>query len=109
MTEGDRIKPGDRVQFAEQDLWWLARAATQDGRYVICTHGSGASTLYTIIDYSEDVRGAMNVIGYGLKIRTKSGPDPAIDEAVEMLSGGWEVSHRNRVGLHVASVVRAAA
>lgn len=48
----------------------------------------------------------MNVIGHGRGIDTISGPDPNIDEAIEMLEAdeGWEISHRNNVPLRITAL-----
>lgn len=70
---------------------------------------------YTIIDWQRQMRGPMNVIGWGLGIFTTSGPDPAIDKAIEMLRPslpfpddepcGFELSHRGEVPLSITRIV----
>lgn len=94
---------GSRLRFDGKRTSWLARAGTQDGRYLLCTCAMFGKVFYTIIDFREQVRGPMNVIGGGLGIFTISGPDPAITDAIERLESneGWEVSHRNRVRLKI--------
>lgn len=108
----------DRLQFDGKRTSWRVRASTENGRYTIATCSVGKHVLYTIIDWHENIRGAMNVSGGGLGIFTRSGPDPEIDGAIEMLEEGirfeeqrdaggpivsdyWTVSHRNRVPLNV--------
>ena len=107
-TTTTRPRPGDRVRFDGKSTSWLARAATRDGRYLLLTASMFGKVYYTIIDWQQDIRGAMNVIGHGLDIFTTSGPDPAIDEAIAKLQGDndwhldqWEISHRNRVSLRI--------
>lgn len=105
-----RPKPGDRVRFDGRRTSWLARAATRDGRYLLLTAALFGTVRYTIIDFDQDIRGAMNISGHGLGIFTIRGPDAAIDEAIAMLqgdgdfegeAGDWEVSHRNNVRLRI--------
>jgi hypothetical protein len=116
---------GDRVQFDGKRTSWLARAATDDGRYTLLTASMFGDVYYTIIDWQQNIRGPMNVIGWGLGITTRSGPDENIDKAIRMLRPsppfeegetsrpwdgdcGFEVSHRGQVALRVTRVVKAA-
>jgi hypothetical protein len=94
---------GDRLRFDGKSTSWLARAATKDGRYLLCTASLFGKVNYTIIDFEKDIRGPMNVIGWGLGIDSRSGPDPAIDQAIDRLQSddGWEISHRNYVRLDI--------
>jgi hypothetical protein len=97
------IQVGEEVRFEFRGPWWLARAATEDKRYVLLTARIDGAVCYTIIDHSQWRRGAMNIIGGGMSIFTTSGPDEAIDEAIQMLASddGWEISHRNNVLLDI--------
>lgn len=104
--EGERPAVGDRVRFDGLHTSWLARAQTRDGRYLLLTAAMFGAVFYTLVDFEQNIRGAMNVIGHGLGIETKDGPDPAIDAAIAQLEdphGGWEISHRNVVELHIDS------
>lgn len=116
---------GSRLRFDGKRTSWRVRAHAGMGRYTICTAWFGLhprtkerQVAYTIIDWHQQIRGAMNVIGGGLGIDTLDGPDPDLDEAVRMLdegvlfeieaqedhsipSGGWGVSHRNQVPLRI--------
>lgn len=104
-----RPQPGDRVHFDGKRTSWLARASTRNGRYLLCTSVMFGNVYYTIIDFEQHVRGAMNIIGHGLGIYTKAGADPAIDRAIAMLEESeWTISHRNQVPLDITNV-RAAA
>lgn len=122
-----QIEVGDRVQFDGKQTRWLARAESEDGRYTLLTSSKFGNVYYTIVDWQQGVRGAMNVIGGGLDIDTTSGLDEAIDEAMRMLRPdlpfapgetsrpvdltdlrGFEVSHRNRVPLDITTVRPAA-
>lgn len=113
-----------KIRFDGKATSWRVRAHTEAGRYTIATASVGRYVLYTIIDWQESERGAMNVIGGGLGIFTRSGPDENIDEAIEMLeegirfeaecladgsipSGHWGLSHRHNVPL-VITVARPA-
>lgn len=112
QSELDAIpRPGDRVRFDGKATSWLARQATKDNRYLLCTASLFGVTVYTILDFEEAIRGPMNVIGWGLGIETLSGPDEDIDDAIARLEGRgpwaervgqWTVSHRNRVPLDYA-------
>lgn len=120
-----RARIGDRLQFDGKRTSWLARAETANGRYSIATAWFGCHprtgerrVAYTIIDWIADIRGPLNVIGGGMGIDTLDGPDPNIDETIEMLeegikfeadavadgaipSGQWGISYRNRVALEI--------
>ncbi|GAA1812599.1 hypothetical protein [Nesterenkonia flava] len=100
----EKIEPGDRLQFDGKRTGWLVRGITENGRYALATASMFGDVYYTIIDESAGVRGAMNIIGGGLGIKTISGPDPDIDEAIEQLETGeygWGISHRNQVRLNI--------
>lgn len=111
MSTETRIPiPGDRLRFAGKTTSWLARAATVDGRYLLCTASLFGQTVYTVCDFQNGVRGPLNVIGGGMGIKSLSGPDAAIDKTIAMLEGRaegghegpyghWHVSYRNRVPL----------
>lgn len=107
-----------KLRFDGKATSWRVRAHTTSGRYTLCTASLFGQVLYSIIDWTEDIRGAMNIVGGGLGIFTTAGPDEAIDEAIEMLeegeqfeadcaadgsipSGQWTVSHRNQVPLNI--------
>jgi hypothetical protein len=99
------VKPGDRIRFDGKRTSWLIRAQTEDGRYQVATCSMFGRVYYTVIDHHENVRGPLNVIGQGMGIFTTKGPDDAIDNTVSMLeSGGFEVSHRNRVALRIEAL-----
>lgn len=104
MTEPERARVGDRVFFDNKRTSWRVRAQTADGRYQLATASMFGQVFYTVMDFTEDVRGPINVIGGGMDIFTTDGPDEAIDEAVAMLEDGWEVSHRSRVPLFINHV-----
>lgn len=115
------MTPGDRVRFDGKATSWLVRATAAAGRYAVCTASIFGAVHYTVIDRAEQVRGAINVIGYGLGIDTTRGPDAGVDRAVQMLEhrpnlqlhpgadpDGWDplerawgISHRNRVPLRI--------
>lgn len=126
---GQSIFPGDRATFDGRRISWLARADSEDGRYTLLTSAMFGKIFYTIIDWSRTMRGPMNVIGWGLGIDSKSGPDEAIDEALLMLRPyppagdpwwnidetarhvdddlrGYELSHRGEIPLRITSVRR---
>jgi hypothetical protein len=103
---------GYRVRFDDKSTSWLVRAVSDDGRYTLLTCAHFGEVAYTIIDWRQGVRGAMDVLGGGMGIDTLSGPDENIDEAMDMLAGRgefhngnyWGVSRRNRVSLRISSV-----
>jgi hypothetical protein len=120
-SDKTKIAIGDRVRFDGKRTSWLARAASEDGRYLLLTAALFGQVAYTIIDWEKAIRGPMNVIGWGLGIDTLSGPDEAIDGAMLMLRPlepfppgvssrpvteprGFEVSRRGQVPLTVTGV-----
>ena len=116
------LNVGDRVRFDGKATSWLVRATAAGGRYAICTGSIFGVVHYTVVDRLEQIRGAVNVIGYGLGIATTSGPDDGVACAVRMLEHrpdlaltpdadpnawdglSWGVSHRNRVPLHITGL-----
>jgi hypothetical protein len=92
----------EQIRFDGKRTGWHVRGHAKDGRYTLVTCKQFENVLYSVIDWEENVRGAMTVIGGGLGIDTAQGEDPAVDEALEMLEDSFEVSHRNRVSLVVS-------
>ena len=105
---------GDRVRFDNKQTAWFVRAVIPERDMLLATCTIFGKIYYTIVDFGEDVRGAMNVIGGGLGIFSRHGPDPAIDKAVENLRARifdqwrWGVSHRNRVPLKITDHTKGA-
>lgn len=119
-----QVAVGDLVSFDGKRTRWLARAASEDGRWTLLTAQMFGKVFYSIIDWRRAMRGPMNVIGWGLGIFTVAGPDEAIDHAMEMLRPypplaegetlvlgdlndgprGFELSHRGEVRLDITSV-----
>lgn len=97
------LKPGDRVQFDGKKTSWLVRAEAKNG-LKLATASIFGNVFYTLIDQSEGVRGAMDIIGGGLGIKTTRGDDPDVDEAIGLIDNyGHDVSHRNRVALNITA------
>jgi hypothetical protein len=118
MSDKLNLAVDDRVRFDGKRTSWRVRGHTASGRYTVVTASFFGEVAYSIIDWEDDVRGALNVIGGGMGIDTTSGPDPAIDETIGRLeegerdvaeaeaagaisSGHWAVSHRNYVPLNI--------
>ena len=96
-----RLDP-QQFRFDGKRTAWNVRGHARDGRFTLATCSQFGDVYYTVIDWAENVRGTVNVIGGGLGIETNSGADPAVIDALEMLEGSFEVSHRNRVPLVVS-------
>lgn len=95
------IAPGDKLQFDGEKAKWLVRGTAKNG-IALATMSQRGQVLYTLVDQSQGIRGAMNVIGGGLGIETTSGDDPDVAAAIRMIDeDGFEVSHRNRVPLNI--------
>jgi len=92
------VKVGDKIKFAGDKQRYTVQA--RDERFLICTRPFNlkATTLYTVVDLKEDVRGAENVV-FGLGYETRQQCKEALDR---FASGESEVSHRNRVPLDIA-------
>lgn len=116
----------------DSNRWWDVRIA--DDRFAICTRQAAfkpqGEVFYTILDFKEGVRGPCNLIGQGwdtymsdeacrelleeLRIGAKTaawnGGDRSFDIdahlawMTEHQRFGVEVSHRNRVSLHINEV-----
>lgn len=119
MTE---LHVGDQVKFAGDHRWWEVRAA--DRRYMIAVRQEAFQPKgvlrYTIIDNTQDVRGACNLIGQGFGDGTYSVAEcefmlACLNTAREpgQVPGGLddpfplEVSWRNRVPVEVTTLKRA--
>lgn len=95
------ITPGDKLQIDGKATTWLVRDVADNG-IALATASLFGQVHYTLIDVTEAVRGALNVIGGGLGIDTSKGDDPNIAEAIELINdGGFGISHRNRVPLNI--------
>lgn len=96
-------KVGDKIRFAEEEKSYTVQAAGP--RYLVCTKPFNLrrTTLYTVVDLMEQVRGTENLVfGAGAETRQQC------EEMLCRLEGrdveiGFttEVSHRNRIPLIV--------
>ena len=97
----DQIKKGSKVTFAEEKKPYTVRSI--GSRFAVCTKPFNLknTTLYTIIDIQEKIRGTENLI-FGLGAET----DQDCDEMLCRLeSGETEISYRNRINLLIQNVV----
>lgn len=97
------VKAGDRIKFFSEKRPYCVRAA--DRRYAICTKPFNLkhTTIYTIIDFKEDVRGPDNVI-FGLGYETDADAARAL---AQLQAGEIEVSYRRRIPLDIERVIPA--
>lgn len=124
---------GARVKLrGDSNRWWDVRIA--DGRFAICTRQAAfkpkGDVYYTILDVERGVRGPCNLIGQSwdkymsdqacqelledLQIGAKTNAWNAGDRSFDMDAHiawmnetqrfGVEISHRNRVSLHINEV-----
>lgn len=102
ISRASKLEIGDRVRFVgESQARFKVRAKTK--RYVVLTYPAFGSSIYTVIDLEQGVRGADDSWGTGYE------DDAQILESLSWLeSGRAEVSHRNRVTLNIADVKAAA-
>lgn len=101
-------KVGDFVKFKEERQKYEIQAS--GARFIVCTKPFNAkkTTLYTVVDLEERVRGTENLIfGAGAETRGQC------EEMLMRLEGrcvdtGFqtEVSHRNRIPLKISSVFK---
>lgn len=92
-----KLTKGDKIWFPGERRPYKVRAC--DDRYAICTKpfNPKRTVLYTIIDLYEQVRGTENLI-FCMGFET----DEQCEEALcRLITGESEVSHRNRVELHI--------
>lgn len=93
----EKIKVDDFIHFVEEKQKYRVRA--RGSRFIICNKPFNLkrTTLYTIIDLHEQIRGAENLV-FGLGAETQK-------ECEEMLlrleKGDSEISYRNRVPLKI--------
>lgn len=110
MIEELKTAPlGTRIWFDGEKQPYRVRA--RSARYLVCTKPFNLkrTTIYTIVDLEENVRGTENLI-FGAGQET----DEQCAETIDRLEGrdidlGWatEVSHRNRVRLEITKVEKA--
>ncbi len=97
------IKPGTRIKFTDDRCRWQVRATSEN--FAVCTRQADfrprGELFYTVVDFRQNIRGPVNVIGQGWKTET----DEECRELVELVEAGkWAVSHRNRVALSIEDV-----
>lgn len=100
--DGIEYATGDDIRFEGERNWWQVRASS--GRWVVVTRQAPfqpTGTLwYAIIDRTDRVRGAVDLLGGGWGDGTYS--DQQCAELLSALQAGQvEVSHRNRVPLNI--------
>jgi hypothetical protein len=98
IGRASKLEIGDRVRFSgERQARLKVRAKTR--RFVVLTMPAFGSSVYTVIDLEQGVRGADDSYGTGYE------NDTQILEALSWLeSGRAQVSYRNRVTLDIAEV-----
>jgi hypothetical protein len=101
-----RLPVGLRVKFREEAQRYTVQASSE--RYAVCTKpfNPRKTVLYTTIDFHEEVRGTENLV-FGMGAETRE----QCEEMLKRLMGqcrdvGFrtEVSHRNRIRLHIERV-----
>lgn len=98
IERASKLEVGDRVRFAgEKQARFKVRAKT--ARYVVLTLPAFGSSVYTVIDLLQGVRGPDDSWGTGYE------DDAQILKALNWLEDGRaQVSYRNRVTLNIADV-----
>lgn len=94
---GLKIPVGSKIKFFREKQKYTVRAS--NACFLICTKPFNArkTTLYTIVDRKEGIRGAENLV-FGMGAET----DQECREMLQRLTEGeTEVSHRNRVDLDI--------
>lgn len=93
---------GDLIKFTSERQRYRVRAASR--RYAICTKPMNAlhTTIYTIIDFEQNVRGRENLI-FGMGFETDEDCTAALER---LLAGESAVSHRYYVKLDIEKIKR---
>lgn len=103
----DRLYEGDKVWFLGERQGYTVQAASDNGRYAVCTKPFNArkTVLYCVVDFVDQVRGVDNTIGNSYGYTTKT--DCKV--ACRLFTFGWlEFSHRRRpISLGIVRVERA--
>jgi hypothetical protein len=95
-----KMPEGSKIKFSEEKQRYTVRASNV--AFAVCTKPMNAlrTLLYTIIDWSEKVRGTENLI-FGMGAIT----DKDCNDMLERLTQGQtEVSHRHRIQLNIDEV-----
>jgi hypothetical protein len=92
-------KVGDKLYFDGEKQGYTIQAAGK--RYLVCTKPFNLrkTVLYTVVDMVEDVRGTENLV-FCAGAETKKQCDAMLKR---LESGETEVSHRNRVPVHIVA------
>lgn len=79
-----RIRPGDKLTFAEERNPYTVQAVSTDGRWIAATKPFAAqdTVLYTVIDFHVGVRGVDNYYGLGYETREEC------ERAIAMFESG---------------------
>lgn len=103
-AEVERLHEGDKVWFFGEKQGYTVQAASDNGRYAVCTKPFNArkTVLYCVVDFTEKVRGVDNTIGNSYGYTTKT----ACKVACRLFTFGYlEFSHRRRpIPLHIERV-----
>lgn len=94
------LKTGDKVKFREEKQRYIVRTAND--RFAVCTKPFNAkkTTLYTVVDFEENIRGTENLI-----FCAGAETDEDCQEMLERLaSGETAVSHRRNICLDIENV-----
>ena len=93
-----KVEVGIKIKFAEDNLWYTVQAFNT--KFIICNAVTKKNTYHTIIDISNNIRGADNLVLH-------SGYDnmqECQDRLEEITKGVIELSSRNRIKLNITKV-----
>jgi hypothetical protein len=95
------ISEGSKIYFASDKKPYTVKALSN--RYAVCTKpfNPKKTVLYTIIDFSQQIRGRENLI-FCMGFETETDCKEAL---LRLESGESEVSHRHRVPLDIVKIV----
>jgi hypothetical protein len=96
------MRVGTRIKFKSEKQAYTVQAC--DSRYAICNKPFNArkTTLYTIVDFKENVRGPENLI-FGMGAETRGQCEEML-KRLNDVSNPSEVSWRHRIALDIEKV-----
>lgn len=109
MSDIASARVGDRVFFLGEQRGYTVQA--RGDRYVVCTKPMNVrhTVLYTVVDLQKGIRGTENLV-FGMGAETREDCEGMLarleGRSAHCEDSPTEVSHRNRVTLHVTRIMR---
>lgn len=109
MDKAPTLNPGDHIKLGKDsnpNKWWEVRAVSD--RYAVCVRQADfkpkGTLLYTVIDSEKEIRGPVNLVGYGDGTYST---EQCEEMLTELVTGALEVSHTSNVPYEIREYIPA--